>query len=605
MHGSSFRASKAQSTSSAISSVKMTVSLSLLVLLEVLPLCTWLLVPNSTCHMPIYKPWWRPWRPDTCILLSTISILVSASICYTVTYKPWWRPRRLELWTFLSTSLIRMSMSISYLMIYKPWWRPRQLELWTWLSIPLILMSSSICHMIFLRKTHASTKAECRLLTAAFFYHASSTLGEELRLVCALVGFLWPLFPPREPGHVEDLDWQIPSVQPWSAVPERRLRNGGNWCYMNSTFQLLATDPVFVDKLQEHSCGRRDCLGCIFRRDSSRGISVADMTPAPLVLRSHCELLERPGFALWSLGGQQDCNEFLMALRAVFDSQHELMPSVVHAFYDRFGVVRQQKMMCRACGFEGDWSNDGDYAAVTLEVKSWEAGDTMQNAVDRELGQEPLDRICSRCQKADQFYRTWRVGRLPPCLFVNINRTSFHQGTLLEAKRQGSILSPTDLHIDCSDETVSYTLVAAACHSGRSIRSGHWTTWRPGFTVNSPESWVIDDDDRRRPPSLSSADDLERDISLALFVRSDTFSPNPPLPTSSANSNDGPEVAESSSSLPIGGVQPEAALNQEVDEVDPIDAFMAEYAALSLYEMYPEAGEVDPVDALMWRSVPR
>ena len=223
-------------------------------------------------------------------------------------------------------------------------------------------------------------------------------------------------------------------------------------------------------------------------------------------LKHNCVALEMAGAPRWSAGEQQDVSEFLQALVRVMD-RSIASPEVAVQFYERFGIVLQTRIQCAACTWQSDWVSDGDTASFILRIKRWTPGCNLADAVQRELSQEDLaDYTCPHCSAVGSSARLWRFARLPPFLFIQIDRVQHSGHGAAAAKRRGCVRLPLALPLTCFEESAEYSLVAVACHSGASPNVGHWVTWRRGLTVNSESvPWLIDDDDNRRLPGVAAS----------------------------------------------------------------------------------------------------
>ena len=448
---------------------------------------------------------------------------------------------------------------------------------------------------------HARTLLVCRFCTMTALFACCPAFSLFARVTIAALGWYFPLYPPKVVGHVDedDLHQQLQIAVPLAVVPVRRFRQAGNSCYLNTALQLLGTDDVFVQALRVHQCDK-NCIGCSLQFDLA-----ADHCGERFVPEVHhrSRLLEAPGVPQWSNGEQQDVAELLYAFHRKLEVSNAARP-IIDAMYSRFGIVFEQKQTCSACGSDSDWKPDGDTADLLWSVTKWRDGDSVEAALRRELETHSLDAqaTCEACNVSGSRHRSHRLRHLPATLWVRIDRTHYDRtpdGSIVASRRAGRIAVQDQISLNSSQGSKEYHLVAVGAHKGASMNSGHWVTWRPGWTLGQADPWFIDDDDARRPPRLDwpTHDDLPKQASLLLYSSAPLTVALPPPTPAAIPAQTVLAAGNTEAKLLDSGLPQQPAAGGHPDATKGDNTIKALQVISTVFDPQPDFGAKDPVGA--------
>jgi hypothetical protein len=163
-----------------------------------------------------------------------------------------------------------------------------------------------------------------------------------------------------------------------------------------------AADPVWMH-FYRFAAQRFGCF-CMLRFSSFRRLS------------GELDILV-PGQPRWDDGAQHDAGEFIYAVQAALDKLGAAHP-VTDAFYNEFGTVTEESLLCEQCGYTSDWKPCHDnHADVTIPVSSWQPGENILSALQRDMAeiitctdchrQEAMLKKCGSCTSHLLSYSVW------------------------------------------------------------------------------------------------------------------------------------------------------------------------------------------------------
>lgn len=186
---------------------------------------------------------------------------------------------------------------------------------------------------------------------------------------------------------------------------------------------------------------------------------------------------------------------------------------------DTFHGQYVSQVRCGRCGATFHNFEMLDVVPVSFAAAETDQKPTVTSCLDAFFGDEPLDGWrCDACHalSAPGTTKTYRCWKPPRVLLVAVKRFGVHPGMRKDTRQldvENGVLNICRygcgplIRLAKRDDLHAYRFVSAACHSGKSMGSGHY--YAVGRTGTS--SWSVYDDDQVRPlacPSLTPSSTL-------------------------------------------------------------------------------------------------
>lgn len=307
------------------------------------------------------------------------------------------------------------------------------------------------------------------------------------------------------------------------------LRNGHNWCYLNSVFQAVRNIKPIAKYISSFPLQYVSAttlpgdaqLGFNFIRDFQKiesELNKSEGTSAELSASMEC-IRTSSGCAVAG-SGQQDGHELLIALMSSFMSLHNTLIqkpssdtnySKLQPLESTVCGTSEERAVCQKC-FVGMEKED-IWRCLSLPVTK--SSDIAELLESRFAGEELLNGTesvyCTTCGCKTPTLMSNSLSHGPEVLILQLPNAEFVNGEI--RKGNYTVQTPKKLGMVGEDNTVYvYELSAALAHLGEHTYSGHYVA----NCFHSDETCLRSDDDH-----FYEFSPHHRDVSLIYFCRSD------------------------------------------------------------------------------------